>query len=519
MNPNWQAAVAQSYSFSAPSILMGAAKLNEVVDPKLPIGIPLSTLNRHGLISGATGTGKTKTLQVLAEQCAQANIPVLLMDIKGDLSGIAKAGSPHPKIDERQQSVGLPFSVKGYESELYSLSGQQGLPVRSTMTEFGPVLLSKLLDLTDTQSGVLTVVFKYCDDHQWPLIDLKDLRKALIYVTEEGKEAVQQTYGRISTASVGAILRKLMVIEQQGGSNLFGEPSFEVADLMNRTRSGYGLISVIRLMDMQDKPQVFSTFMISLLAEIYHTFPEVGDPERPKLMLCFDEAHLLFDQASKALLDQLEIMVRLIRSKGVGLVFCTQHPADLPAAILGQLGFKIQHALRAFSAKDRKDIRLTSQNFPPSEYYQPETLLTELGVGTALMTCLDPKGRPTELVEVMLRAPESRMGVISPAEVQSVLRESRLAAKYETLIDRESAFEILTQKLESATQEAHKVQMQEDIERAKRASQRADANEPSMWESVTDNPMVKQMGKEVVREVTRGLMGILGIKKSRRRRY
>ena len=331
------------------------------------VKVPLKTLNRHGLISGATGTGKTKTLQVLAEHLSANSIPVLLMDIKGDLSGLAQPSPGHRKIDERHDAIGIPFNAHSYPLELLSLSDEAGVRLRATVTEFGPVLFSKILDLNETQSGVMAVLFKYCDDHGLPLIDLKDIKKTIQFVTGEGKDEFEQEYGRISTASTGAIMRKLIELEQQGAEKFFGEKSFDVDDLLRIDENGFGIISTVRLTDIQDRPKLFSTFMLSLLAEIYSSFPEEGDMDAPKLVMFIDEAHLIFEEASDALLDQLEAIIKLIRSKGVGIFFVTQNPADIPDDVLGQLGMKVQHALRAFTAKDRKAIKLAAQNFPDSE--------------------------------------------------------------------------------------------------------------------------------------------------------
>ena len=374
------------YTTKGDFISVGAAMLDGETITDALVKIPLKTLNRHGLIAGATGTGKTKSLQVLAENLSNKGIPVLLMDMKGDLSGIAQPSPGHPKIDERHEKIGIPFSPENFPVEILSLSDQEGVRMRATVSEFGPVLLSRILDVTKTQAGIISVVFKYCDDNQLGLLDLKDFKKVLQFATGEGKEEFQKEYGRISTASTGAILRKIIEIEQQGGDLFFGEKSFDVSDLTRIDENGKGYINILRLTDIQDKPKLFSTFMLSLLAEIYETFPEQGDADQPELILFIDEAHLIFNNASKALLEQLESIVKLIRSKGIGLFFVTQNPTDVPEAILSQLGLKIQHALRAFTAKDRKAIKLTAQNYPDTDYYDTAEVLTSLGIGEALVS-------------------------------------------------------------------------------------------------------------------------------------
>ncbi|WP_242135475.1 helicase HerA-like domain-containing protein [Aestuariivivens marinum] len=450
-------------------IPIGAAMLDGETVTGAHVKIPLKTMNRHGLIAGATGTGKTKSLQVLAENLSDKGIPVLLMDIKGDLSGLAQPSPGHPKIDERHEKIGLPFEAKSFPVEILTLSEQDGVRLRATVSEFGPVLLSRILDLSDTQSGVVAVLFQYCDDNKLPVLDLKDFKKILHYATNEGKEEFTKAYGRISPASTGAILRKIIELEQQGADLFFGETSFEVEDLLRIDEDGRGYINIIRLTDIQDRPKLFSTFMLSLLAEIYSTFPEQGDSDRPELIMFIDEAHLIFDEASKPLLNQIESIVKLIRSKGVGLYFVTQNPTDVPEAVLGQLGLKIQHALRAFTANDRKAIKLTAQNYPDSEYYDTTEVLTSLGIGEALVSALNEKGRPTPLAATMMRAPMSRMDVLTKTELSSLLSKSKLAKKYNETIDRESAYELLNAKIEHAEAEQAKEKAKQEREGLKKA--------------------------------------------------
>ncbi len=485
--------IEKGYTTKGEHIVMGAAMLNGEAVTNAHVKVPLKTMNRHGLIAGATGTGKTKTLQVLAENLSDKGVPVLLMDLKGDLSGIAQASEGHPKIDERHAKIGLPFEPKSFPVEILSLSEQDGVKLRATVSEFGPVLLSRILDLTVTQEGIVAVVFKYCDDNKLPLLDLKDFKKVLQYATGEGKAEFAKDYGRISSSSTGAILRKIIELEQQGAELFFGEKSFEVDDLTRVDENGRGYINIIRLTDIQDRPKLFSTFMLSLLAEIYGTFPEQGDSDRPELILFIDEAHLIFNEASKALLEQIESIVKLIRSKGIGLYFVTQNPTDVPDAVLSQLGLKVQHALRAFTAKDRKAIKLTAENYPDSEYYDTKEVLTSLGIGEALVSALDEKGRPTPLAATLLRAPMSRMDVLTDTELKDLISSSKLVKKYGDIIDRESAYEILNEKIEKAEAEAEK----------EKAKPRTRARKSSY---TRQNPVIKVLTSATF---IRGVLGVL----------
>ena len=472
-------------------ISVGAAMLNGETITNAFVNVPLKTLNRHGLIAGATGTGKTKSLQVLAENLSDKGIPVLLMDIKGDLSGIAQPSPGHPKIDERHAQIGLPFEAKSFPVEVLTLSEQDGVRLRATVSEFGPVLLSRILDLSDAQSGVVAVIFQYCDDNKLPILDLKDFKKILQYATQEGKAEFDDAYGRISTASTGAILRKVVELEQQGADLFFGETSFDVDDLLRIDNSGRGYINIIRLTDIQDRPKLFSTFMLSLLAEIYSTFPEQGDSDRPELVIFIDEAHLIFNEASKALLNQIESIVKLIRSKGVGLYFVTQNPTDVPEAVLSQLGLKIQHALRAFTANDRKAVKLTAQNYPDSDYYNTVDVLTSLGTGEALVSALDEKGRPTPLAATMMRAPMSRMDILTDDELRTLNSKSKLVKKYNETIDRESAYELLNKKIEQAEVEEAKEKAKLEKEALEKAESKQRTTTTSRRKSTAMNPIVK----------------------------
>ncbi|RXG12564.1 hypothetical protein DSM03_10545 [Leeuwenhoekiella aestuarii] len=493
--------IIQGNTFKGASITLGAAMLEGQTITGAHVKIPLKTMNRHGLIAGATGTGKTKTLQVLAENLSEKGVPVLLMDMKGDLSGIAKASEGHPKIDERHEKIGLPFEAKDFPVELLTLSEQNGVRLRATVSEFGPVLFSRILDATDAQTGIIAILFKYCDDKSLPLLDLKDFKKVLQYATDEGKEEIQDLYGRISTASAGSILRKIVQLEQQGADVFFGEKSFDVDDLLRLDDNGRGKINIIRLTDIQDRPKLFSTFMLSLLAEIYSTFPEQGDSDQPELVIFIDEAHLIFKEASKALYSQIESIVKLIRSKGVGLYFVTQNPTDVPEGVLSQLGLKIQHALRAFTAKDRKAIKLTAENYPDSEYYDTKEVLTSLGTGEALVSALDEKGRPTPLAATMMRAPMSRMDILTDAEIEEINRKSALAPKYNDTVDRESAYELLNAKIKKAETEEAKEKAQQERATVKRSSR------TSSRSSSTEKAIIKVLTSATV---IRGVLGILG---------
>ncbi|WEK37436.1 MAG: DUF853 family protein [Candidatus Pseudobacter hemicellulosilyticus] len=498
--------IKDGYTFKGESFKVGAAMLDGQVLTGTDVLIPLRTMNRHGLIAGATGTGKTKTLQVLAEGLSDASVPVLLMDIKGDLSGIAAAGTVNDKLKERLLKIGGDYNPTAFPVELLTLSDEKGARLRATVLEFGPILLSKILGLNDTQQGLVAMLFKYCDDHQLPLLDLKDFVKLLQFVSNEGKAAIEKEYGKVSTSSTGTILRKVIELQQQGADIFFGEPSFEIDDLMRIGDDGRGMISVLRVTDMQNRPKLFSTFMLQLLAELYATLPEAGDLDKPKLVLFIDEAHLVFQEASEALLQQIETVIKLIRSKGVGIYFCTQNPQDVPPSVLSQLGLKVQHALRAFTAADRKTIRQAAQNYPETDYYKTEDLLTQLGIGEALVTMLNEKGIPTPLVQAMLVSPRSRMDVLTEQEIDALVTKSRLVKKYAEEIDRESAYELLTAKLEQASEASESAEKEKE-EKKKPAGR----PEKSTLEKVLDNSVTRQIGRTVASTLTRGLLGALGL--------
>lgn len=498
-------AVKDGYTFKGETFRIGAGVVDKEVVTGADVFLALKTMNRHGLIAGATGTGKTKTLQVLAEGLSDASIPVVLMDIKGDLSGIAAAGVSNVKIEERLKSIGGEYKPAAFPVELMTLSeDKKGVRLRATVSEFGPILLSKILGLNDTQQGIVAMIFKFCDDNKMPLLDLKDFVKIIQYISDEGKDTIEKDYGKISTSSTGTILRKVIELQQQGADAFFGELSFDVDDLMRISDDGRGMISIIRVMELQDRPKLFSTFMLSLLAELYASLPEEGDLDKPKLVLFIDEAHLVFQEANEALLQQIETVIKLIRSKGVGIFFCTQNPQDVPASVLAQLGLKVQHALRAFTAADRKVIKQAAENYPETEFYDVDELLTQLGIGEAFITMLNEKGIPTPLVHTMLVPPRSRMDILSDGEVDTLLAKSKLEKKYAKTLDSESAYEIINAKLEEAAEktkaaEEEKVQAKEEKKAAKEEK------------GFFDNPTVKQVGRTAANVITRSLLGALGL--------
>ena len=491
--------IKNGYTFKGETIKIGAGMIDGEVIPEAEVFIPLATMNRHGLIAGATGGGKTKSFQMIAEGLSDASVPCLLMDIKGDLSGIAAAGTTNDKITSRYQKLKMDYNPTTFPVDLLTLSNQKGVRLRATVTEFGPILMSKILGLNDTQGGVVSMIFKYCDDKKLPLVDLKDFIKVLQYVGNEGKAELQQSYGNISTTSTGTILRKVIELQQQGADLFFGEKSFEVEDLMRVNDDGRGMISVLRVTDIQDKPKLFSTFMLQMLAELYSVCPEEGDMDKPKLIIFIDEAHLIFEEASKALLDEINTVIKLIRSKGIGIYFCTQNPMDVPASVLGQLGLKIQHSLRAFTAADRQVIKQTAENYPETTFYKTDDLITQLGIGEALVTLLNEKGIPTPLVHTMMCTPRSRMDVLTQSEIDSLVDHSKLAAKYNQVTDSQSAYEMLTAKLQEAA--ANPVV----------ASVKAGKPEESTLEKVVNNTVVKSMMRTAGTTIVRSLLGSLGL--------
>ena len=455
MDQAFRDAISAGYAFDEPTLIIGSAMHDGELFNEVRVQIPMSTLNRHGLVAGATGTGKTKTLQLLAGQLSTAGVPVFVADVKGDLTGLAAPGdAANPKVQERVASMGWTFAASGHPVEYMSLTGNLGAPVRATVHSFGPLLLGKVLDLNETQTSILALVFKYCDDNDLPLLDLKDLATTLKFLSSDEGKPILEDYGGMSPASVGVLLRSIVVLEQEGADVFFGEPEFDVEDLLRTAPDGRGIISVLELSDVMDQPRLFSTFMLWMLAQLYETLPEAGDLPKPKLCFFFDEAHLLFDDASEALMDQIERTARLIRSKGVGVYFVTQVPSDVPASVLAQLGNRVQHALRAFTPDDADALRKAARTFPTTEFYDVEKTLTSLGTGEALVTVLSPRGIPTPLAATRLLPPDSLMAPVDQATFQGLVAASPLNAKYGTTIDRDSAHERITSRLTAARQAA-----------------------------------------------------------------
>ncbi|MFC9535385.1 helicase HerA-like domain-containing protein [Streptomyces sp. NPDC056975] len=506
--------IASGYAFTGPALDLGALVWDGQCLPDAQIRIPLGMLNRHGLVAGATGTGKTKTLQLIAEQLAAQGVPVFLADIKGDVSGISAPGEPGHRVTQRASEVGQEWRASGCPSEFYALGGiGPGIPLRATITGFGPVLLSKCLQLNQTQEQSLGLIFHYADQKGLELVDLKDLRAVVTFLTsDEGKQELK-TIGGLSTATAGVILRALTAFEQQGMGDFFGEPEFDSSELLRTAPDGRGLVSVLELPAVQDKPHLFSTFLMWLLADLFQDLPEVGDVEKPKLVFFFDEAHLLFSGASKAFLEAITQTVRLIRSKGVGVFFVTQTPKDVPSDVLAQLGNRVQHALRAFTPDDQKALKSTVRTFPHSAY-DLEELLTSLGTGEAVVTVLSEKGAPTPVAATRLRAPESLMGPIDAAALDRAVKESVLYPRYANAVDRESAYEKLT------AQEAE-AQARKDAEaqaaKAEKAAARGSGGrgkpkeDTSVVEQVVGSGIFKSLarsvGTQLGREISRSLFG------------
>jgi DNA helicase HerA-like ATPase len=457
--------------------------------------------NRHGLIAGATGTGKTVTLQRLAESFSRAGVPVFLADVKGDLSGISQPGGDHLKVAARAAKLTLhEFTYDGCPVTFWDILGEQGHPVRTTVSELGPLLLGRLLNLNDTQEGVLTIVFRVADERGWLLLDIKDLKALLQFVADNARE-LRAEYGNVSAASVGAIQRRLLTLEDQGGTELFGEPALVLDDLLQTDAQGHGVVNILAADKLVHTPAVYSTFLLWLLSELFEELPEVGDPDRPKLVLFFDEAHLLFHRAPEALLDKVEQVVRLIRSKGVGVYFVTQSPLDIPESVLGQLGNRVQHALRAFTPRDQKAVRAAAQTFRSNPALDTESAIKELGVGEALASVLDEQGKPGMVERILIAPPGSQLGPITPEQRQRLIRGSVVYGSYEQEVDRESAYEILQKRAESAaaSQEAEE-----------RPSHGRSSGRQSMFEAFAKSALRaigSQMGRQIVRGVLGSLMG------------
>ena len=456
--------------------------------------------NRHGLIAGATGTGKTVTLRVLAEQFSQIGVPVFMADVKGDLSGLPFPGGENPKVTERVSKLGLKdFSFEDYPVAFWDVFGEQGHPVRTTISEMGPLLLSRILSLNEIQSGVLSITFKIADDNGWLLLDLKDLRAMAQFVGDNAEQFKTQ-YGNISAASIGAIQRNLLTLEEQGANKYFGEPALNIEDLMQTGSKGKGMINILTADKLMQSPRIYATFLLWLLSELFEQLPEVGDPEKPKLVFFFDEAHLLFEDVPKALEEKIEQVVRLIRSKGVGVYFVTQNPLDLPETVLGQLGNRVQHALRAFTPKDQKSVKVAAETFRTNPKLNVVKAITELGVGEALVSVLDEKGTPTIVERALIYPPHSRLSPLNPEERTRFVRESVLYGHYEKAVDRESAYEKLKAKTEQM-----KMDSQEETAQKRRAAEPKSQTEQLLGAAVKS--AAHAIGSQLGRQIIRGVLG------------
>lgn len=476
------------------------------------VKLNLRFANRHGLIAGATGTGKTVSLQALAEGFSRAGVPVFMADIKGDLTGISQAGTAHPKVEERVASIGIEqFKFEAYPSVLWDLSGQQGHPIRATVSDIGPLLLSRLLELNDTQEGLLNIAFKFADDEGMLLLDFKDLRSILKYMGEHAQD-FQNAYGNVSASSIGAIQRRLLVLEQQGAENFFGEPALDLWDFIRTAPNGYGNINILMADKLMMTPRLYATFLLWLLSELFENLPEVGDLDKPRLVFFFDEAHLLFNDAPKALVDKVEQVVRLIRSKGVGVYFITQNPLDIPDSILGQLGNRIQHALRAFTPRDQKAVKAAADTFRANPELDTATVIMELGVGEALVSVLEEKGIPSIVQRTLIRPPQSRIGPATAEERANLIRQSPFAGRYDKMIDRESAHEILQARAEKLAAELASASQAKEFEKAARRYEAANTPRPSNRQSLGET-IVKSAARSISsnlgKQIVRGILGSL----------
>jgi len=494
-----------------------------------PQQLLLNYANRHGLIAGATGTGKTVTLQILAEGLSAAGVPVFLSDVKGDLSGLAASGREdfklHDAFIKRAATIGLDLVYDKFPVAFWDLYGEQGHPVRTTVSEMGPLLLSRLLELTDVQEGVLNVAFRVADEEGLPLLDLKDLQALLLFVGQNAKD-LSLRYGNVASASVGAIQRQLLVLENQGGYELFGEPALELADLMRCEADGRGVINILAADKLMNSPRLYATFLLWLLSELFEELPEVGNPDKPKLVFFFDEAHLLFDDAPKALVDKVEQVARLIRSKGVGVFFITQNPADVPEDVLGQLGNRVQHALRAFTAKDQKDLSKAADTYRANPRFDTAEAIREVGTGEAVTSMLDHKGIPMIVERTLIRPPSSQLGPISAQERALVMAASPMSGKYDKAVDRDSAFEMLGRRTEAAAREAEAAEAREEAEEeaarefknARRygngsktgsSRSRSRSKEPEGFGDAITQALVKELKGTTGRRIVRGILGTL----------
>jgi DNA helicase HerA-like ATPase len=470
--------------------------------------------NRHGMIAGATGTGKTVTLQVLAEGLSKIGVPTFMADVKGDLSGISQAGSPHPKVDERVQSIGIEnFSFGANPTVLWDLAGKTGHPIRATITDMGPALLSRLLDLNETQEGILSIAFRFADDEGMLMLDLKDLKTTLKFLADN-RRTIAEDYGNVTTASVGAIQRRLLVLEDEGADDFFGEPALELTDLMRTTYDGRGFVNVLDARQLMTQPRLYATFLLWLLSELFEELPEVGDQDKPKFVFFFDEAHLLFNDAPKALVDTIETVVKLIRSKGVGVYFISQNPLDVPDSVLGQLGNRIQHALRAFTPRDQKAVKVAAQTLRKNENFDTQEVITQLGVGEALVSVLQEDGTPSIVERTLMSPPSSRIGPATDEERSRLLQSSPVAGRYEEAVDRESAYELLEKRVDQQIQQANMQEMmaaaekqrQKDMKAAERAAKPRGRGRQSLAEAAAKT-FVRSISSKLATRVVRGMLG------------
>ncbi len=511
--------IAAGYATQGAAVALGAVVLDGTAHPDARVSLPMAMMNRHGLVAGATGTGKTRTLQLMAEQLSAAGVPVVVADMKGDLSGLATPGQSNDKIAARATETGAQWTPTAYPCEFLALGGLgTGVPVRATMTAFGPTLLSKVLGLNDTQESSLGLVFHYADQAGLPLLDLKDLRAVISYlVSDEGKSDLK-SLGGLSSSTAGVILRSLITLSDNGGDAFFGEPEWEPTDLIRTAPDGRGIISAVELASVQDKPQLFSTFLMWLLADLFHDLPEVGDTDKPKLVFFFDEAHLLFSGATKAFLTAVTQTVRLIRSKGVGIFFVTQVPGDVPDSVLGQLGNRVQHALRAFTPDDATALKQAVRTYPKTEDYDLATLLTQLGTGEAVVTVLSEKGAPTPVAWTRLEPPTASMGPMDPGALQQAVTASSLQPKYGQAVDRESAYEKLAAKLApqpapqpeapAAPSQPKAAPHPRSAPRSKAAAKDDDGVLGGIMKSSAFKSFARSAGTQLAREITRGVFGI-----------
>ncbi|WP_228266568.1 helicase HerA-like domain-containing protein [Ornithinimicrobium ciconiae] len=522
MTENQLDQIRAGYSFEGPSITLGATLQDGTPVPDAPVRLPLASMNRHGLVAGATGTGKTVTLQVMAEQLSAEGVPVFLADIKGDLTGLVTPAGDNPKVTERMTGLAQEWAGTAYPVEFFSLGGQgKGIPIRATITGFGPILLSKVLGLNDTQESSLGLIFHYAAQAGLALLDIKDLRAVVQHLLSDEGKAELKALGGLSTATAGVILRELIAFEAQGADAFFGEPEFDTADLLRTAEDGRGIISCLELPGVQDKPALFSTFLMWLLADLFQDLPEVGNLDKPKLVFFFDEAHLLFKDASKAFLESIEQAVRLIRSKGVGVFFVTQVPKDVPESVLAQLGNRVQHALRAFTPSDAKALKATAKTFPISDY-DLEEVLTQLGTGEAVVTVLSDRGAPTPVAWTLLRAPQGTIGPSPEATVDGVISASPLTSRYAEELDRESAYEILAAKMEAGAKAAEEAAAaeaaagaseaaQKEAAAAEKAARKREKEDPSVVDQVVGSSAFKSMlrsaGTVIGREISRSIFG------------